>query len=138
MLASVGGGKKLYSYGYVFNGFAAELTAAQAAKLAATPGVLAVTKDELAQLDTSSTPAFLGLTGADRPLGEPSAKGGNVIIGIVDSGVWPERPSFSDRTGVESAIGTEGRQARLPADPRLARQVRSGRSTSTPPTATRS
>src|SRR5512137_386125 len=27
VLASVGGGKKLYSYGYVFNGFAAELTA---------------------------------------------------------------------------------------------------------------
>ena len=39
VLASVGGGKKLYSYGYVFNGFAAELTEAQAAKLAATPGV---------------------------------------------------------------------------------------------------
>ena len=34
VLASVGGGKKLHSYGYVFNGFAAELTAAQAAKLA--------------------------------------------------------------------------------------------------------
>ncbi len=35
VLASVGGGKKIYSYGYVFNGFAAELTEAQVEKLAA-------------------------------------------------------------------------------------------------------
>ena len=61
VLASVGGGKKLYSYGYVFNGFAAELTAAQAEKLAATAGVLAVEKDTARPLDTSSTPSFLGL-----------------------------------------------------------------------------
>ena len=40
VLASVGGGKKLHSYGYVFNGFAAELTAEQAAKLAQTNGVV--------------------------------------------------------------------------------------------------
>src|SRR5688572_16899442 len=39
-LQQVGGGRKLYSYGYVFNGFAAELTAAQAAKLRATKGVI--------------------------------------------------------------------------------------------------
>ncbi len=62
VLASVGGGKKLYSYGYAFNGFAAELTAAQAAKLRATPGVMAVTKDEARHTETSSTPAFLGLS----------------------------------------------------------------------------
>ncbi len=40
VLASVGGAKKLHSYGFVFNGFAAELTPAQAAKLAQTKGVL--------------------------------------------------------------------------------------------------
>ena len=92
VLASVGGGKKLYSYGYVFNGFAAELTAAQAEKLAATAGVLAVEKDTARPLDTSSTPTFLGLSG---PAGfwdqtEGGNAGENVIIGIVDGGVWPE------------------------------------------------
>ena len=113
VLGSVGGGKKLYSYGYVFNGFAAELTAEQAAKLAATPGVLSVSKDEARPLDTSSTPAFLGL---NAPGGVWSMLSGNlngnpiiangpnsggagegVIVGIVDSGIWPENPSFSDR-----------------------------------------
>ena len=63
VLASVGGGRKLYSYGYVFNGFAAELTAAQAEKLAQTQGVLAVEKDTVHELETSSTPGFLGLSG---------------------------------------------------------------------------
>ena len=95
-LAGVGG-KKLYNYGYVFNGFAAELTPAQAQKLAQQPGVLAVTKDEIRQLTTSSTPNFLGL---NAPGGIwTTSKGENVIIGIVDTGAWPEHPSFSDRTG---------------------------------------
>ena len=64
-LASVGGAKKVYSYGFVYNGFAAELTAEQAAKLAGTRGVLGVIKDEAYELNTSSTPDFLGLTGPD-------------------------------------------------------------------------
>ena len=97
--ASVGGGKKHYNYGYVFNGFAADLTPAQAQKLALTPGVLAVTKDEVRKLDTSSTPAFLGLSGASGFWNRTGAKGENVIIGIVDTGAWPEHPSLSDRTG---------------------------------------
>ncbi len=96
VLRSVGGAKKLHSYGYTFNGFAAELTQAQADKLAANPDVLAVTKDELRKLDTSSTPGFLGLTGKEG-FWKQNAKGENVIIGIVDSGIWPELKSFSDR-----------------------------------------
>jgi subtilisin family serine protease len=97
VLNSVGGARKLHDYTYVFNGFAAELTEAQAAKLAGMPGVLAVTKDELRSLDTSSTPTFLGLTGKDGFWKENHAKGEDVIIGIVDGGIWPEHPSFSDR-----------------------------------------
>ena len=91
-LQAVGGGRKLYNYGYVFNGFAAELTDAQAQKLAQMPGVLAVSKDEIRRMDTASTPTFLGLTG---PGGfwATKAKGENVVIGIVDSGIWPDRKS---------------------------------------------
>ncbi len=105
LLSGVGGGKKLYNYGYVFNGFAAELTDAQAMKLALTPGVLAVSKDEIRQMDTASTPTFLGLTGTEG-FWATKATGENVIIGIVDSGAWPEHPSLSDRTG-ENGNGTK-------------------------------
>ncbi len=106
-LAAAGGGKKLASYTYTYNGFAAELSAAAAAKLAEADGVVAVTPDEIRHLDTSSTPDFLGLT-ADGGLWDQltsevrrgrttAGPGENVIIGIVDSGIWPEHPSVSDR-----------------------------------------
>ena len=108
-LNSVGASKKLYNYGYVFNGFAAELTEAQAQKLAQTPGVLAVTKDEARALDTASTPAFLGLNGPAGFWNRTGATGENVIIGIVDGGVWPEHPSFSDRTGTNGNGTKDGK-----------------------------
>jgi subtilisin family serine protease len=95
MLQSVGGGRKLHSYGYVFNGFAAELTPAQADKLAQMPGVLAVSRDEIRELDTATTPDFLGLSG-EGGVWDNDSRGQNVIIGIIDSGIWPEHPSFSD------------------------------------------
>lgn len=96
-LASVRGGAKAYSYTVAFNGFAAELTKAQADRLAGTPDVLAVTRDEAREVDTATTPRFLGLTGADGFYAKVRATGEDVVIGIVDSGVWPEHPSFSDR-----------------------------------------
>jgi hypothetical protein len=96
VLGKVGTAKKGHSYAYTFNGFSAQLTEAQANKLAALPEVLAITEDEVNKLDTASTPAFLGLTGRDGFWRE-NGRGENVVIGIVDSGVWPELKSFSDR-----------------------------------------
>ena len=102
LLKSVGATRKLYDYTYSFNGFAAKLTAAQANKLAVAKGVVAVTPDELRSVDTSSTPAFLGLTPGGSGdlwdlLGGVDSAGDGIIIGIVDSGIWPESKSFSDR-----------------------------------------
>ena len=100
------GGQKLYDYRYSFNGFAAQMTLAQANKMAGVDGVLAVTPDSLQTMDTSSTPTFLGLTdpgGLWAQLGGPTGgrnrdgAGENIIIGIIDSGIWPESLSFSDR-----------------------------------------
>lgn len=101
-LASVGGGKKVYDYAYTFNGFAAKLTEAQAAKMVTLPGVLSVSPDTLQTIDTSSTPTFLGLDaegGLWDQLDGAGRAGDGVIIGVIDSGIWPENASFSDRTG---------------------------------------
>ncbi|MCG2591944.1 S8 family serine peptidase [Ramlibacter sp. XY19] len=108
-LQKVGNARKLYSYGYVFNGFAAELTDAQAQKLAATKGVVSVTKDELRQMDTASTPSFLGLAGSTGFWAKTGATGEGVVIGMVDSGIWPESESFSDRTGTNGNETQDGK-----------------------------
>jgi subtilisin family serine protease len=106
-LAKVGGGTKIYDYSISYNGFTATLTEAQAQKLENVAGVVAVTKDTLQTVNTSSTPAFLGLTaagglwdqlGGGSGGGKTSAgPGEDVVIGVVDSGIWPESQSFSDR-----------------------------------------
>ncbi|MBK0391881.1 S8 family serine peptidase [Ramlibacter algicola] len=108
-LRGVGNARKVYDYGYVFDGFAAELSDAQAQQLAATKGVLAVTKDELRKMDTNSTPAFLGLSGDNGLWTRTGAKGEGVVVGIVDSGIWPESASFGDRTGVNGNATQDGK-----------------------------
>jgi subtilisin family serine protease len=106
VLQKVGGGTKVYDYTYSYNGFAAKLTDGQKAALAKQEGVLAVTEEELVTGDTSSTPEFLGLDapgGLWSQLGGPTGDkkgvgaGEDIVIGIVDSGIWPESKSFSDR-----------------------------------------
>jgi subtilisin family serine protease len=111
-LARVGAtSSKVYDYAFSFNGFAAKLTAAQAQQLAKTPGVLAVDKEQTYTIDTSSTPDFLGLTatgGLWEQLGGTKHAGEDILIGTIDSGIWPEHLSFSDRAsnGVPSETGT--------------------------------
>ena len=97
------GGRLLYHYSFSFNGFAAELTEEQVAKLATDPNVLAIDRDQIYEVDTSSTPAFLGLDapgGLWEQLGGVDKAGDGIIIGIIDSGIWPESPSFTDRTAM--------------------------------------
>ena len=108
-LSRAGGGRKLYDYHYSFNGFAAELTDGQAAALQRAAGTVVINKDELVSVDTSSTPKFLGLSdpgGLWDQLGGVGSAGEDIVIGVIDSGIWPESLSFSDRTG-ENGNGTK-------------------------------
>src|SRR5688572_44890 len=94
------GGQKLYDYRYSFNGFAAKMSLEQAQKMLTVDGVLVVNPDQLHTVDTSSTPTFLGLDapgGLWDQLGGVGSAGEDIVIGVVDSGVWPESASFSDR-----------------------------------------
>ena len=99
------GRRQVYDYDFSFNGFAAD-ERAQAAKLATVAGVASVTKDVLQQPTPRRRRHFLGLdrpvTGLWAKLGGPSKAGEDVIIGVVDTGIWPEHPSFSDRRTTSS------------------------------------
>lgn len=95
LAAQTGVSNILHSYTHTFNGFSAILTADEVQRLRQHPDIIGVWLDEPMQLDTANTPTFLGLNGANgqHTLG---VKGENVVIGIVDSGIWPESPSFAD------------------------------------------
>nr|MBA2694434.1 S8 family peptidase [Actinomycetota bacterium] len=86
-------------YTVALNGFAANLTATEAAQLRKSDQVLNVTEDEIYQLDTVSTPDYLGLTGDsgvwNQQFGGPADAGDGVIVGVLDSGVDSQNPSFA-------------------------------------------
>lgn len=87
----------LHVYKTVFHGFSARLTAAQARELSKRPEVLGVLPDRVLQIQTTRTPSFLGLTG-NNPTGliTKSDSGSNLIIGLLDTGITPDRRSFHD------------------------------------------
>lgn len=91
------GVEPIYSYRYGLNGFAARMTAAQAARLEHFPEVLNVWEDEVRPLATRYSPTFLGLFDADGGLRRVEGLDGDgVVIGIIDSGVTPEHAALSD------------------------------------------
>jgi subtilisin family serine protease len=96
------GAKPLKHYAVSLNGFATTLTPDQARTLEEAPGVLSVTKDRPRRLTDDKNPVdFLKLTGSQ---GVWAANGGRrnagrgVVVGIVDSGYWPESKSFAGET----------------------------------------
>ncbi|OMO82000.1 hypothetical protein COLO4_23304 [Corchorus olitorius] len=88
----------LHIYKTVFYGFSAKLTPQQAQKLKQVPGILSVFPDRIHHIQTTRSPHFLGLDTAKSISGlcRRSDYGSNVIIGLLDSGIWPERHSFDD------------------------------------------
>jgi hypothetical protein len=108
VLAEVGSPAVVYSYETATNGFAGTLTAVQASKLAGDSRVLAVVPNDRRTLDTVQSPGFLGLTGDDGvwqdQLGGVENAGKGVVVGILDSGVWPESLSFAGKR-----VGRNGR-----------------------------
>lgn len=104
---------RFYDYRFAFNGFAAELTPGQAARVAQNPEVVAVTADTRRQVLTDNTPTELQLA----PNGQNDGfwqtydeRGEDVIIGVIDTGIWPEHPSFSDQTDLAFRPGASGRR----------------------------
>ena len=89
------GGTKVYNYKYALNGFAARMTAADAAALKNRDDVVNVWKNEIRYLQTDATPNYIGITEGGEAWSNGNV-GEDVVIGVIDSGVWPENPSFAD------------------------------------------
>ena len=82
-------------YTTALNGFSAIMTPAQAEAMARQPGVVKVMKDAWRQPMADNTRSILGLDGEDI-LWDTGMDGEGVIVGVIDSGIWPEHPSFAD------------------------------------------
>ena len=105
------GAEKIYNYTMAFNGFAAVMSGADAAALLARDDVLYVWKDEIRQLATDNSPEFLELTDPTSGLwAAEGLTGEDVIVGVIDTGIWPEHPSFSDQEDLSDAPGNSGKR----------------------------
>ena len=93
--AGVSTDAKVQDFTSALNGFSAVISYDDAVKLAGSPEVSMVLPDELRQLTTDSSGEFLGLTGPGRAYAS-GLTGEDVVVGVIDSGIWPEHPSFAD------------------------------------------
>jgi subtilisin family serine protease len=112
MLASVKGNADeareslLYSYKHSFNGFAAHLSPEEASAISEMEEVISVFPSKNRRMHTTRSWDFLGMEGKSTQGGgtipPPSSLwkeanyGQDTIIGLLDSGIWPEAESFKD------------------------------------------
>ncbi len=97
--AAIPQARVLARYRYVYGGAALVLPESQLARLAKLPGVVSVERDQLRHVDTDRSPQFIGADVIWRALAaNPNLGDGGqgVIVGVIDTGIWPEHPSFAD------------------------------------------
>ncbi|CAM8908921.1 unnamed protein product [Rhodiola kirilowii] len=85
----------LYTYTHSATGFSASLTPESAQVLHNNPAVLSLIPDHPNHIHTTRTPLFLGLTDSS-DLWPNAHYADDVVVAVLDTGIWPERPSFSD------------------------------------------
>ncbi len=86
---------KVHDYIFALNGYSALLTEAQVEKLRSQKGVLMVLEDQMRYKQTDSSAEFMRLTVKGGAY-DSDFTGENVVVGIIDTGIWPEHPSFAD------------------------------------------
>ncbi|KAJ4966564.1 hypothetical protein NE237_018413 [Protea cynaroides] len=85
----------IYTYTNAIHGFSAILSPSELEALKGSPGYVSSVQDMAVTVDTTHTFEFLGLN-SDSGAWPVSNYGKDVIIGLIDSGIWPESESFKD------------------------------------------
>ncbi|EPS61757.1 hypothetical protein M569_13035, partial [Genlisea aurea] len=96
--ASEGGEERiLYTFGTAFHGVAVQLNEEEIARLGQRNGVVSVFPETVYHLHTTRSPLFLGLESEDSTSSWPTEVSEyDVVVGVLDTGIWPESPSFND------------------------------------------
>ncbi|KAJ7966602.1 Subtilisin-like protease [Quillaja saponaria] len=87
--------KHIYTYSNVMNGFSASLSPAELEALKESPGYISSIWDSPVRADTTHSSHFIGLN-PNSGAWPASNYGKDVIVGLVDTGIWPESESFKD------------------------------------------
>ncbi|XP_050226689.1 subtilisin-like protease [Mercurialis annua] len=86
----------VHHYRNVATGFAAKMSAKQAKSMEEKKGSVSVILSKMLPLYTTHTPSFLGLH-QNSGFWKNSSYGKGVIIGVLDTGITPDHPSFSEQ-----------------------------------------
>ncbi|XP_041012880.1 subtilisin-like protease SBT3.6 isoform X1 [Juglans microcarpa x Juglans regia] len=87
----------VYSYKHGFTGFAAKLTGTQAQIISELPTVVQVIPNRFYKLQTTRSWDYLQLDSySPKNILHKSQMGDGVIIGVLDTGIWPESEVFRD------------------------------------------
>ena len=86
----------VYTYNHVIHGFSTRLSEKEAESLKKQPGVVSVIPQIRYELHTTRSPEFLGLSNMTL-FSSGSDKLSDLVIGFLDTGVWPESQSYNDR-----------------------------------------
>ncbi|XP_024042397.1 cucumisin [Citrus clementina] len=90
--SNIGPGSILRNYRKSFNGFAVKLTEEEARIMAGMGGVVSVFPNRKRKLHTTRSWDFMGFSQqVDRSTTEES----DIVIGVFDTGIWPESESFN-------------------------------------------
>jgi uncharacterized repeat protein (TIGR01451 family) len=92
----------LFRYQVAYNGLAVRLTPGEAQALASLPGVVSVRPEVIRYPSTDVGPAWIGAPGlwdGTATGGLPGTKGEGIIIGVLDTGINFDHPSFADMGG---------------------------------------
>ncbi|KAF7831004.1 cucumisin-like [Senna tora] len=83
----------LHSYKKSFNGFVARLTEEEAQRMAEMDGVVSVFPSQIHKMQTTRSWDFIGFPQQV----ERRSLESDIIIGVIDYGIWPESHSFKDQ-----------------------------------------
>jgi len=86
---------KVHDYTVALNGYSAMLTDEQAELLRSQKGVVKVIEDKMRYIQTDSSADFMRLTVRGGAY-DSGFTGEDVVVGVIDTGIWPEHPSFAD------------------------------------------
>ncbi|KAH6813587.1 Subtilase family protein [Perilla frutescens var. frutescens] len=88
----------IYSYRHGFSGFAAKMSESQAKYFRGLHGVVEVFPNYLYTQQTTRSWDYLGLSASSTTnLVQDTNQGDGAIIGVIDTGVWPEAESFNEK-----------------------------------------